>query len=138
MKRGVLLDTGPLVALLNRQDRHHAWARDRFAEIEPPLWTCEAVIVEACHLMSKVRRGDQVVLDVLRRGAVEIVFSLGEEVSRLRELRVRYANVPMDLADACLVRMVELGVGETVLTLDSDFSIYRTQGRRAIPAIWPN
>ena len=137
MRRKVILDTGPLVALLNRRDRYHEWARDRFAEIEPPLTSCEAVIVEACHLLRGQPGGERIVLDVLRRGVVEIDFILGEEIVPVQELRTRYANVPMDLADACLVRMAELASGSVVLTLDSDFAIYRMHGRRVIPTISP-
>lgn len=137
MRRQVILDTGPLVALLNRRDRYHAWARDRFAEIEPPLATCEAVAVEACHLLRGHPGGERIVLDVLLRGVVEIDFALSEEIGSVQELRIRYADVPMDLADACLVRMAELSSGSAVLTLDSDFTIYRIHGRRVIPTISP-
>ena len=133
----MILDTGPLVALLNRRDRYHAWARDRFADIEPPLATCEAVVVEACHLLRQQPAGERIVLDVLRRGVVEIDFALRDEVLPVQELRTRYASVPMDLADACLVRMAELRSGSVVLTVDSDFAIYRIHGRRVIPTISP-
>jgi predicted nucleic acid-binding protein len=137
LRRRVLLDTGPLVALLNRRDRYHAWALDRFADIEPPLLTCEAVIVEACHLLRGQSGPERVVLDVIARGAVEIDFRLRDEIVPVQELRTRYVNVPMALADACLVRMAELSSGSVVLTLDSDFAIYRMHGRRVIPTISP-
>lgn len=137
MRRKVLLDTGPLVALLNRSDRYHAWAKECFAEIEPPLFTCEAVVVEACHLVRNQRQGERIVLDVLQRGVVEINFMLREEIVPVQKLRIRYAKVPMDLADACLVRMAEIHTGSVVLTLDSDFTIYRMHGRRVIPTIRP-
>lgn len=137
MRRKVILDTGPLVALLNRRDRYHVWARDRFAEIEPPLATCEAAIVEACHLLREQPAGERVVLDVLLRGVVEIDFALREEIEPVQQLRTRFADVPMDLADACLVRMAELSSSSVVLTLDSDFAVYRMHGRRVIPTISP-
>jgi predicted nucleic acid-binding protein len=137
MRRKVIVDTGPLVALLNKADRHHAWAKQRFAEIEPPLLTCEAVVVEACHLLRNQVQGERVVLDVLHRGAVEINFTLQEEIVPVQRLRVRYAGVPMDLADACLVRMAEINTGSILLTLDSDFAIYRMNGRHVIPTLMP-
>lgn len=137
MRRKVLLDTGPLVALLNGSDRYHAWARDQFAVIEPPLATCEAVIVEACHLLRHQPDGERIVLDILKRGVVEIDFALRGEIEPVQELRTRFANVPMDLADACLVRMAELRHGSRLLTLDSDFTVYRMQGRRVVPTILP-
>ncbi len=123
--------------MLNHRDRYHAWACDHFAEIEPPLATCEAVIVEACHLLRQQPGGERIVLDVLRRGAVEIVFALRDEIAPVQQLRTRYADVPMDLADACLVRMAELSNGSAILTLDSDFAVYRMHGRRVIPTILP-
>ncbi len=93
--------------------------------------------MEACHLLREQPGGERVVLDVIRRGAVEIDFALRDELVPVQQLRTRYADVPMDLADACLVRMVELSSGSAVLTLDSDFSIYRMHGRRVIPTISP-
>ncbi len=137
MKRQIILDTGPLIAMLNHRDRYHAWACDQFAEIEPPLATCEAVIVEACHLLRQQPGGERVVLDVLRRNAVAIEFALRDEIVPVQQLRTRYSDVPMDLADACLVRMAELSNGSTILTLDSDFAVYRMHGRRVIPTISP-
>ena len=137
MKRQVILDTGPLVAVLNHRDRYHAWACDRFAEIEPPLVTCEAVVVEACHLVREQPRGERIVLEVLRRGAVEIGFALSDEIAPVQQLRTRYADVPMDLADACLVRLAELSSGSAVLTLDPDFAVYRMHGRKVISTISP-
>ncbi len=137
MRSKVLLDAGPLVALLNYRDRYHGWAKERFAEIAPPLLTCEAVVTEACHLLRDLPRGERIVLDVLERGVVELAFSLRDEIVPIRELRSRYRDLPMDLADACLVRMAELHNGSVVLTLDSDFTVYRMQGRRVIPTIRP-
>ena len=137
MKRKVLLDTGPLVALLDRRDHFHRWARTHFADIDPPLLTCEAVLAEACHLLRHLNGGATAVLDLLGRGAVKVAFSLEEEAAPVQELLARYANVPIALADACLVRMAELHAGSPVFTVDSDFSIYRIHGRRVVPMIRP-
>ncbi len=137
MKCRVILDTGPLVALLNRRDHHHRWAKDQFADIEPPLHTCEAILVEACHLLRHEPTGARTVLDFLRRGVVDLPFALAKESLPVQQLQTRYADVPMSLADACLVRMAELQSDSAVLTLDSDFTIYRMHGRRVIPTIGP-
>ncbi|MFP3940464.1 MAG: type II toxin-antitoxin system VapC family toxin [Acidobacteriota bacterium] len=138
MIRRVVLDIGPLVALLNRRDRYHAWAKRRFAAIEPPLLSCEPVLVEAAHLLRHQARGPAAVLALLERGTVTVALSLEEEAPRVRELMVRYADQPMALADACLVRMAELHAGSRILTLDSDFTVYRMHGRRVIPTIRPD
>lgn len=137
MKR-VIVDTGPLVALLNANDRHHAWARDVLSNVEPPLSTCEAVLSEACFLLHRLPNGQDAVLNLVARGVVQIGFSLKDELPAVRRLMTRYASVPMDLADGCLVRMSELVPAATVLTIDSDFRIYRRNRRQAIPALLPD
>lgn len=137
MTRRVVVDTGPLVALLNRGDRCHAWARDTFAEIAPPLLTCEAVLAEAWHLLRRFSRGRDAILDLLARNVIVIAFDLGAEVLSVRKLAAKYASVPMSLADGCLVRMSELYADAAVITLDSDFSVYRKHGRQVIPLLCP-
>lgn len=137
MRPRVILDTGPLVALLNRRDQHHPWARVCFAETAPPLLTCEAVISEACFLVRSLPRGPRTVIDLLERGVLAIPFRIDEETNRLAALLARYASVPMSLADACLVRMAEQQGEGIVLTLDSDFLIYRKNGRQIVPTMMP-
>ena len=133
----VIVDTGPIVALLNARDTHHAWAREVLDRIEPPLTTCEAVLSEACFLVRSLKGGRDAVLDLVSRGIIEVPFHLGPEVDAVRKLMTRYASVPMSLADACLVRMTEMVGRATVLTLDSDFKIYRRNGRQTVPVIMP-
>ena len=137
MKRWVIVDTGPIVAFLSRSDRHHAWAVARLSEIAPPLLTCEAVLSEACFLLGKTRAGAGGVLALVQRSLISPSFRLEEEIAPISRLMERYANVPMSLADACLVRMSEQRSGTAVLTLDSDFRTYRRHGRQAIPLIAP-
>ena len=137
MRLRIILDTGPLVALLNRRDNYHVWARTCFAEAEPPLLTCQAVISEACFLVRTLSNGPQTVLELLQQGVVAIPLRLDEEAKRLARLLARYASVPMSLADACLVRMAEQQAQGVVMTLDSDFRIYRKHGRQVVPTIMP-
>jgi len=132
-----LLDTGPLVAFLLERDQYHEWAKGKLAESGQPLWTCEAVITEACFLVRGWRHGFQAVTDLVRKGIVAIPFRLEEEVEAIGKLLGRYASVPMSLADACLVRMTELHGNSVVLTLDRHFKLYRRHGRQAIPTIMP-
>lgn len=137
MRQATLLDTGPLVAALNARDVHHAWASARWAELEAPMLTCEAVVAEACHLLRRTAGGSAAVVELVQRGVIAPSFSLEEEATSVVRLMKRFADVPMSLADACLVRMAELDPGSRVLTIDSGFHVYRTQGRRVVPTIMP-
>lgn len=138
MTRAVLLDTGPLVALFNRRDRYHRWAIEQWAELESPLLTCEPVLTEACFLLRHLSEGPAAVLELLARGTAKIGYRVEVEAAQLGKLMSRYADVPMSLADACLVRMVEQQPDAAVFTLDRDFRIYRVHGRRVIPVIMPS
>lgn len=137
MTHPVILDAGPLVALLNRRDRHHRWAKEQWARVLPPLICCEAVLAETCHLVRDFPRGQAAVLDLVRRGILDLSFRLIQEAASVSRLMDKYQDVPMSLADACLVRIAEHYSDGVVLTLDNDFSIYRKHGRKAIPVLTP-
>jgi len=134
----ILLDTGPLVALLNRRDRHNSWVRGVLDTVEPPVYTCEAVISEACFLLGRFAGGADAPLTLLSEEILRIDFRLTGEIEALQKLMRKFANVPMSLADACLVRMSELEPRSVVLTLDGDFEIYRRNRRQTIPTIMPS
>jgi uncharacterized protein len=133
----VILDAGPLVALLSVRDERHAWAQDAIQRLEPPLSTCDPVITEACYLLRHTRRGVDGVLSLVARGLVKAEFQVAPEIENIRRLMAKYASVPMSLADACLVRMSELSPRAAVLTMDRDFRVYRRNGRQAVPVIMP-
>lgn len=105
--------------------------------IEPPIFTCDPVISEACFLLQDIDGGQDAVLELLARGVVQSDFSVATEVKPLRALMQKFRDVPMSLADACLVRMSELERDSLVLTLDSDFRIYRRNRGQAVPTISP-
>lgn len=132
-----MVDTGPIVALLDARDSYHSWARDTFADIEPPLATCDAVLAEACFLVRRLPGGPVRVLDLVHRGVLELTFHLHNELQPVSRLMQRYASVPMSLADACLVRMSELEPAVTILTLDTDFRVYRRNRRHIVPTLVP-
>lgn len=137
MRRRVLLDTGPLVAFLNRRDRHHAWAAERLAEAATPVLTCEPVLAEACHLLRHDPRGPRAVAEMVAESLIALPFRLDAEAERVQRLLARYADLPASLADVCLVRMAEIETGSAVLTLDGDFRVYRMHGRQVIPVLLP-
>jgi predicted nucleic acid-binding protein len=132
---GVLVDAGFLIALLSRRDRHHAWATEQLPQLSLPWQTCEAALSEAFHLLGS--RGRPALAALLRRGAVVVAFHLADEQGRVLELLRKYADVPMSLADACLVRMSETVTDALVLTTDADFHVYRRHGRQVIPCRTP-
>ncbi|MEH2030654.1 MAG: PIN domain-containing protein [Nostoc sp.] len=137
MKQAVLLDTGPLVALINRREQFHKWVTNQFVQIEPPLLTCEAVVTEACFLLQNVYGGEAAVISFVQKGIIHLPLSLSEEAGAVYELMLRYQSVPMSLADACLVRMAELYPTRELLTFDSDFRIYRKNRNQLISVIMP-
>lgn len=136
--RVVLADTGPIVAYLNQRDRHHAWAVAHLRQLRPPLLTCEAVLSEAVFLLQSAPGGGDRVMDLLSRGVLRLPFVLQEESAAVSRLLRRYGSVPMDLADACLVRMSEQHADCVLLTVDSEFrDVYRRHGRQVIPTLLP-
>ena len=123
---GILLDTGPLVALLSRKDADHARAKELFANCLSPFRSCEAVIAEACFLMRKVdAAGAAEVVALGRKGLYEISLSVTDHWAYVEELLQKYVNRPISFADACLIRCAEVWQEPRILTFDSDFSIYR-------------
>lgn len=133
----VIIDTGPLVALLNRRERLHSWASEILDTIEPPIFTCDPVLSEACFLLQDVIGGQDAILELVSRGIVRSDFRVASEIDSLRVLMKKFGDVSMSLADACLVRMTELDQQSVVLTLDSDFRIYRRNRRQVVPTITP-
>ncbi len=135
MARSVLVDTGFLTALLGRRDRHHAWAELAGARHPPPWKTCEAVLSEAFFLLGVV--GQPALSALLQRGSLVPAFDLAADLEPVVELLAKYVNVPMSLADACLVRMTETLADPMLLTTDTDFRIYRRHSRQVVPTVMP-
>jgi uncharacterized protein len=133
-----LLDTGPLVSFLASGLRYHMWAVEQWKRLRPPLLTCEPVVTEAVFLLKREGRDTDALFALLERGVIRIALAVQEEQADLRALMRRYRNRPMSLADACLVRLSEIHTAGEVLTLDSDFRIYRRHGNKVIPVRMPD
>ena len=133
----IIIDTGVIVAYLSKSDKFHQWAKVELSKINPPLLTCEAVVVESCFLLKSTYGVVDLIFSLLRTKQITIPFSLTNEMAEVEVLMKRYENVPISLADACLVRMSELIPGSVILTLDSDFRIYRKNRNEAIDLIIP-
>ena len=136
MNRLGIVDTGPLVALFLEREQYHAWAVAALSGIPVPYITCEAVLSEAAFLL-RDHGNTSALVEFVRRGLVEIPFRLQVEIVRVQELMKQYSDVPMSLADACLVRLAEQHRDSVIVTADRDFRIYRKHGRQAIPVLMP-
>ena len=132
-----VIDTGVLVALLNRKEQHHAWAVEKSRTLPPPLLTCEPVLTETYFLLSTLPGGALRFFEFLNSGMLEVDFSIIAEREALWKLIHKYDDLPMSLADACLMRLAELHPGASVFTLDSHFRVYRKHGRQQIPVMMP-
>jgi uncharacterized protein len=132
-----IVDTGPLVAFLDRAERHHRWVAERIEKLDAPLLVCEPVLAEAMHLLARFPKAQDALLDIVQNGALSLGFRLDEHVDAVRRLLQKYRDTPMSLADACIVRMSEIHDRHAVLTLDSDFLVYRKHGRTPLALIHP-
>ena len=122
----MLVDTGPLVALFDPQDRDHAKCRAILQGIREPLLTTVPVLTEAFHLLSPASQGSDRLRDFVMNRGMSVWFFEQTSVHRAFELMERYADQPMDLADASLVVAGETMTTRRVFTLDRrDFETYR-------------
>ena len=129
-----ILDAGPLIAALNRDDRFHQWARDTIARIGPPFYSCPEAMAEAAAMTGQ----PAAVVEMIQAGEIVLRFDLADQAASVLALLKKYADRNIDLADACIVRMTELTRDCRVVTVDrADFSVYRRNGRDLIPIIAP-
>jgi predicted nucleic acid-binding protein len=127
-----ILDTGPLVGALDRDDQWHVWAAKAFGTIRRPAITYDAVISEACFLLRSAPDSRGKIFAMIERGIIRVVPVLPDESPAVRTLLARYGR-RMDYADACLVRLSELHREHVIVTTDAkDFRIYRRFGRQSL------
>ena len=132
-----IVDTGPLVAFFDRSERHHVWTSARVAELDAPLLVCEPVLTEAFYLLERFPKAQDALFGLLQNGALKVAFRLEEHLGALHRLAGKSRDTPMSLADACVVRMAEIHESHAVLTLASDFTVYRKHGRVPITLVYP-
>lgn len=131
-----ILDTGPLVAWINRRDQWHEWSVTALSGLEPPLLTCESVITEAAWHLGASREAVDQLYALIEAGALRIVVLLPDHVAHVRALSAKYRQ--MDLADAAVVRLSEMFSRAVVLTTDvAHFRIYRRFQNKSIPLLHP-
>ena len=125
------------MALLDRADLHHAWAVECFKELPPPLITCECVLAEALHLLADLSPSVTALARLHSDGILRVDFDFNSHAPAVWRLIQKYRDLPMDLADACLVRMSELHTDCMIWTTDAHFRVYRRHGRQSIPLLNP-
>ena len=133
----ILVDAGPLIALVKANDQHHRECRAVFQTLRKPMGTVWPVLTEAMYLLGSLPQAQENIWEMIVRGAVEILPLGPDDIPRIRELRRQYGNHPMDLADAALIRVAEREHIRRIFTVDrKDFAVYRLHGRIR-PSILP-
>jgi predicted nucleic acid-binding protein len=131
------MDTGVIVALLDRSERHHARCVTVMEGLERPLVTCEAAIAESCYLLRGLPGAADTVLENVERGVFQIPFQLSRVAAAVRSILRKYRDLSPDFADACLIQLAdELDTGD-ILTLDRDFELYRWRRNRPFHLLVP-
>lgn len=135
MAKSCIVDSGAIVALLDPREEHHVWAREVLLGQDQPWLTCDAAVSEALFLLHQPHA--KALRKLLRQGHLRLGLNLSDHLGEVLNLIEKYNDVPMSLADACLVRMSELAADPLVFTTDADFRIYRRNGRQMIPCLLP-
>jgi hypothetical protein len=126
----ILVDAGPLVALVDADDQHHASCVAALKQLREPLGTVWPALTEAMYLLADLPRAQEALWEMMARSAVQLLPLDMGDVPRIRELMRKYADRPMDLADAALVRVAERENVRRIFTVDKrDFAVYRLHGR---------
>jgi predicted nucleic acid-binding protein len=132
-----LLDTGVIVALLDRSEKCHARCVTVLQGLKQPLVTCEAVIAESCYLLRGLPGASETVLQNVERGIFQIPFQLSHSAAPVRSIIRKYRDLPADFADACLIHLADQLNAEDILTLDGDFKLYRWRRNRRFNLLTP-
>lgn len=125
----ILIDAGPMVALINSADRHHRQCRKALENVAEPIGTVWPALTEAVYLLRSSWTAQSALLEMIGRGTLTILPVTGEDLPRIRDLMEKYRDLPMDLADAAIVRVAERERIRVIFTLDRrDFALYRPIG----------
>ena len=130
--KNILIDTGPIVALLNRKDKHHNRVLEFSKNYHGGFITTWSVITEAMHLLRKSIQAQLNLLEWIHRGGIEILEIEKNDVERMITLTKKYSDLPMDLADCSLIIVAEKENIKEIISIDSDYDVYRTLKREAL------
>ena len=132
----ILVDAGPLKALVDADDQHHAACVAAVRNIRDHLGTVWPALTEAMYLLAGQPHAQEALWDMLALGAIQLRPLDQDDVPRMRELMRKYADRPMDMADAALLRVAEREGIQTIFTVDKrDFAVYRIHGRARVTVI---
>lgn len=125
----ILVDAGALIALLDRSDRHHQACVGALASITEQLLSVWPAITEAMHLLADTPRGQDALFDMVDDGAIRLADLDDADLRRMKALMQKYRSLPMDFADAALVRVAERDKLRRILSFDRHFTVYALPGR---------
>ena len=128
--RRILIDSGPLIALFDRDDKYHLASVEFIRNNESELITTIASMTEILHLLDFSRDAQIDFLSWVNAGAVNIEQITSDDLARIKELTIKYSDLPMDFADACLVFLGEKLNISSIATIDRDFDVYRLKGKK--------
>ena len=127
---GVLVDASALIALLDVSDRHHHICVDALRDIRSPLVTVWPALTEAMYLLGGIASARNALCDMIDDGAVSLAELTVADFARMKHLMTKYADLPMDFADAALVCVAERDALLEIVTFDHHFDVYRLPGRK--------
>lgn len=128
--RKILIDSGPLIALFDRNDKYHLASVEFIKNNKSELITTIASITETLHLLDFSRNAQIDFLGWVNAGALNIEQITSSDIARIKELTIKYSDLPMDFADACLVLLGEKLNISSIATIDRDFDVYRLKGKK--------
>jgi predicted nucleic acid-binding protein len=126
-----LIDAGALIALVDESDHWHAACLDALLRVDHPLATTAGVLAEFLHFRSRTPHHLQAAWRLVRSRSIKVLPIDDGDLPEVERLMLKYADLPMDFADATLVRLAEREGLSTILTVDRDFEVYRIGGRKA-------
>ena len=135
--RPVLVDTGVIVAWLDRSEQYHQSCVGALESLAAPLVTCEAVIAESCYLLRKLPGAAEAILRNLESRIIQIPIQLSASAARIQRIFRKYRDRRVDLADACLIDLASELQTADILTLDRDFEVYRWGSNKAFRLLVP-
>jgi predicted nucleic acid-binding protein len=135
--QSAIVDSGPLVAFLDRREKRHAWVAGQMHHLATPILLCEPVLVETAFLLARSSVAQDALFGMLENETLKIGFHLDDHISEIRVLLEKYRDIPMSLADASLVRMAEVYEKHAIFTLDFHFTVYRKHGKAPLKLVYP-